>query len=291
MSCGSSCAKYWHRRWPAGARWRPRSAGRHRARRTRPMPGPPAFAPTTVLAVLDEAADIKTFRLARPEGCEFSAGQFLAVRVLIDGKPHVRCYSISSAPHTRGYLEISVRRQGLVSGTLHATLRAGSTLTINRPSGQFVYPQGDDRPARVDGGWHRHHAAAVDAAARGGRRSGAADHAFVFRARRTRRGVPQRAARAGRATSTSSRRDHAHAADRTDTVANGPPRRRDGAPVRAGAGRHDLLPVRAGTDDRGPAGRTRGTGRAGRPGALRAVRNGRGRVPGECGSAPGAGRW
>ncbi|MGE0862763.1 MAG: 2Fe-2S iron-sulfur cluster-binding protein [Vicinamibacterales bacterium] len=108
--------------------------------------GPPASAAAAVLAVLDEAADIKTFRLARPDGFEFSPGQFLAVRVQIDGKPHVRCYSISSAPHACGYLEISVRRQGLVSGMLHATVRAGSTLTINRPAGQFVYPQGDDRP-------------------------------------------------------------------------------------------------------------------------------------------------
>ncbi len=112
-----------------------------------------AFVPTTVLAVLDEAKDIKTFRLARPEGFEFSPGQFLAVRVQIDGKPHVRCYSISSAPHSRGYLEISVRRQGLVSGTLHATVRVGAALTINRPAGQFVYPTGDDRPlALIAGG-------------------------------------------------------------------------------------------------------------------------------------------
>jgi ferredoxin-NADP reductase len=116
-------------------------------------PGAPAFTATAVLAVLDEAADIKTFRLARPDGFEFSPGQFLAVRVQIDGKPHVRCYSVSSAPHVRGYLEISVRRQGLVSGTLHATVRAGSTLTINRAAGQFVYPKGDDRPlALIAGG-------------------------------------------------------------------------------------------------------------------------------------------
>ena len=106
----------------------------------------PSFTTTPVLAVLDEATDIKTFRLARPEGFEFLPGQFLAVRLLIEGKPHVRCYSISSAPHTRGYVEISVRRQGLVSKTLHASIRAGSTLTIIRPAGQFVYPSGDDRP-------------------------------------------------------------------------------------------------------------------------------------------------
>lgn len=116
-------------------------------------PAVPGFAATPVLAVLDEANEIKTLRLARPDGFEFTAGQFVAVRVQIDGKPHVRCYSISSAPHTRGYLEISVRKQGLVSGTLHATVRAGSSLTINRPAGQFVYPASDDRPiALIAGG-------------------------------------------------------------------------------------------------------------------------------------------
>lgn len=115
--------------------------------------GAPGFTPATVLAVLDEADEIKTLRLARPDGFDFTPGQFVAVKVHIDGKPHVRCYSISSAPHTRGYLEISVRRQGLVSGTLHATVRAGSSLTINRPAGQFIYPAGDDRPiALIAGG-------------------------------------------------------------------------------------------------------------------------------------------
>jgi ferredoxin-NADP reductase len=110
------------------------------------VPAPGGFTETSVLAVLDEATDIRTFRLARPPGFDFTAGQFVPVRVSIDGKPHVRCYSISSSPDARGYLEISVRRQGLVSTTLHATLRTGSRLLIGRPAGHFVYPGGDDRP-------------------------------------------------------------------------------------------------------------------------------------------------
>lgn len=111
------------------------------------------FFATSVLAVLDEATDIKTFRLARPPGYDFKPGQFVPVRVSIDGKPHVRCYSISSSPDSRGYFEISVRRQGLVSTTLHATLRTGSQLTIGPSAGQFVYPSGDDRPlALIAGG-------------------------------------------------------------------------------------------------------------------------------------------
>jgi glycine betaine catabolism B len=104
------------------------------------------FVAVPVLAVLEETEDIKTFRLARPEGFHFTPGQFLMVRVQVEGKHLVRCYSISSAPGVEGVLEISVKRQGLVSGTLHATLRPGSQLSIEGPRGGFVYPAGDDRP-------------------------------------------------------------------------------------------------------------------------------------------------
>lgn len=104
------------------------------------------FETTSVVAVLDEANDIKTFRLLRPHGFDFSAGQFVPLRVHVDGKPHVRCYSVSSSPETRGYLEISVRRQGVISTLLHARLRTGTSVVVGRPAGTFVYPGGDDRP-------------------------------------------------------------------------------------------------------------------------------------------------
>ncbi len=106
-----------------------------------------------VLAVFDETPEIRTIRMARPEGFEFQAGQFLTVQVQLDGRPATRCYSISSSPDARGYLEISVKRQGRVSGTLHSTVRPGSLLAIRPPAGAFVYPAGDDRPiVLVSGG-------------------------------------------------------------------------------------------------------------------------------------------
>ena len=109
-------------------------------------PAARAFTPAAVLAVIEESPTIRTFRLARPASFAFDAGQFLTVRVLVDGQAHVRCYSISSAPEATGYLEISVKRQGLVSGMLHATLRPGSQLLVKPPAGRFTYPAGDDRP-------------------------------------------------------------------------------------------------------------------------------------------------
>ncbi len=104
------------------------------------------FQPVPVLAVFDETPDIRTFRTARPPGFEVAPGQFLTVKVQVDGKPLVRCYSISSCPASAGYLEISVKRQGTVSGMLHSTVRPGSLLSVKRPNGRFTYPGGDDRP-------------------------------------------------------------------------------------------------------------------------------------------------
>jgi ferredoxin-NADP reductase len=125
-------------------------AGSQRAPARPPATG---FWSTPVLAVLDETSEIKTFRLARPEGFAFTAGQFVPVRIRVNGHPHVRCYSISSGPDTRGYIEISVRRHGLVSCTLHALLKPGSSVSLGRPAGRFVYPTDDDRPlALIAGG-------------------------------------------------------------------------------------------------------------------------------------------
>jgi ferredoxin-NADP reductase len=111
------------------------------------------FVAAPVLAVFDETSDIRTFRLGRPQGFDFRPGQFLTVRLQIEGRPVSRCYSIRSSPGSRGYLEISVKRQGLVSSTLHAAVRPGSLLSIRTPAGAFVYPDGDDRPlVLVSGG-------------------------------------------------------------------------------------------------------------------------------------------
>ncbi|MEQ1907983.1 MAG: iron-sulfur cluster-binding domain-containing protein [Vicinamibacterales bacterium] len=107
---------------------------------------PKGFVQVSVMAVFDETPDIKTFRLARPEGFNFTAGQFLTVRLRTDGREHVRCYSISSSPSASGYAEISVKRIGHVSSALHASLRPGSLLTVRAPAGSFLYPTDDERP-------------------------------------------------------------------------------------------------------------------------------------------------
>lgn len=112
----------------------------------RPAPASRGFVQTPILATFDESPDIKTIRMLRPEGFDFEAGQFVPVRLRVDGKEYVRCYSISSSPGASGFLEVSVKRQGVVSNALHATARPGAILSIKAPNGAFKYPAGDDRP-------------------------------------------------------------------------------------------------------------------------------------------------
>jgi ferredoxin-NADP reductase len=107
---------------------------------------PKGFVALPILAVHDETPTVKTIRLSRPAGFAFEAGQFVTVRVRVDGKEYARCYSISSAPDVRGYLEISVKRQGLVSNALHASVRPGGSLAVRAPAGAFRFPSADDRP-------------------------------------------------------------------------------------------------------------------------------------------------
>jgi ferredoxin-NADP reductase len=107
---------------------------------------PTGFVQAAVLATLDETPTVRTIRLARPDGFDFEPGQFVTARMRVDGAEYARCYSISSAPQARGYLEISVKRLGLVSNALHASIRPGASMFIKAPLGAFTYPAGDDRP-------------------------------------------------------------------------------------------------------------------------------------------------
>lgn len=121
------------------------------ATRSAPAAAPAAehrrgFVATPVLAVIDETADIKTFRFARPADFDFLPGQFVTLRINVDGKNVARCYSISSAPAASAHLDVSVKRLGVVSGALHATLRPGAVAMVHAPAGKFTYPSGDLRP-------------------------------------------------------------------------------------------------------------------------------------------------
>jgi len=101
------------------------------------------FAPLRIRRVVRETADAVSLVLDVPEhhseAFVYQAGQFLTLRLNLDGKELRRCYSMSSAP-LEDELRITVKRDpgGLVSNWLNDTAVEGAELHAAPPEGRFV---------------------------------------------------------------------------------------------------------------------------------------------------------
>jgi ferredoxin-NADP reductase len=95
-----------------------------------------------VEGVRSETPDIKTF-LVRPNRRfrGFQPGQFVPVRVVIDGVVNERYYSFTSLPATKT-VSFTVKRipGGRVSNWLHDNVFTGSTLELGEPGGEYLLP-------------------------------------------------------------------------------------------------------------------------------------------------------
>ena len=96
-------------------------------------------------SITDETHDVKTFRFVHPDGgplpFEHVAGQYLNLKLTIDGKRVNRSYTIASPPTRREYCEISVKKvpNGYGSKHLHETWREGDLIKIGAPAGKFYF--------------------------------------------------------------------------------------------------------------------------------------------------------
>ena len=138
-----------------------------------------AFVQVPILATFDETADIRTIRLARPEGFDFKAGQFLTVRdhggregagpLLLDQLgPGVRGLPRSLGQAAGHRVECPARDGAAGRDAVDQEAERRVQIPVRRRS--------SDRAA---GGRRRHHAADEHAAPRGRGRAGASGHAAV----------------------------------------------------------------------------------------------------------------
>ncbi|KRB87296.1 NO-inducible flavohemoprotein [Duganella sp. Root198D2] len=83
----------------------------------------------------------------------FTPGQYIGIRVVVDGQEQRRQYSLSAAPNGQTY-QISVKREegGKVSGFLHANLDEGDTVDLFPPTGAFTLAQGSRPIVLISGG-------------------------------------------------------------------------------------------------------------------------------------------
>nr|WP_298718175.1 NO-inducible flavohemoprotein [uncultured Steroidobacter sp.] len=92
-----------------------------------------------------ESEVITSFWLAAADGgplMDFTPGQYLGLRLAIDGTTVQRNYSLSDAPNGQTY-RISVKREpgGLVSNYLHDRVQPGFELDAFAPAGEFTLAQ------------------------------------------------------------------------------------------------------------------------------------------------------
>ena len=98
-----------------------------------------------IARIFEETHDVKTFRLVSPDGgplpFDHVAGQYLNLKLTIDGKRVNRSYTIASSPTRHAYCEISVKRvpDGYGSHHLHDTWREGQRIQVSAPAGKFVF--------------------------------------------------------------------------------------------------------------------------------------------------------
>lgn len=119
-------------------------------------PKTPFWSGELVIArIFDETHDVKTFRLAAPDGGPLpfthAAGQYLNLALDIQGKRVNRSYTIASSPTRQAYCEISVKRTpgGYASHNLHDTWREGQRVKVSAPAGKFVFAGGPTDARRV----------------------------------------------------------------------------------------------------------------------------------------------
>jgi glycine betaine catabolism B len=95
--------------------------------------------------VFVETPEVRTFRLVAPSGTtlpfQHLPGQFLTLRLNLDGRDVRRSYTIASSPTRTAYCELTIKReeQGYVSRHLHDVVREGETFHVSAPAGRFTF--------------------------------------------------------------------------------------------------------------------------------------------------------
>ncbi|MEL6251640.1 MAG: ferredoxin--NADP reductase [Bacteroidota bacterium] len=100
------------------------------------------FQKLAVKEIRKETAEAYTLVFPNPETENFSylPGQYLTLRIMIEGKEERRAYSLSSCPFTDEELAVSIKQveQGKVSNYLADKLEVGDEVEVMRPMGKFV---------------------------------------------------------------------------------------------------------------------------------------------------------
>jgi glycine betaine catabolism B len=114
--------------------------------------------PLKLAKIFHETDNVKTFRFVEPNGgsmpFDFSPGQYLNLKLSINGAPVARSYTIASSPSRRDYCEVTIKREtkGLASCYIHDTWKEGDLIELGAPAGKFTFTGIDSDEVVLIGG-------------------------------------------------------------------------------------------------------------------------------------------
>jgi len=103
----------------------------------------------SLLEALQDAGDVKSFRFTRPEGYDFLAGQFCALRLPEVGKKY---FSFSNSPTEEGYLQFTTRMSGSDYKNALGALAPGGGAVVSSAMGKFTWDPAHGKIAFLSGG-------------------------------------------------------------------------------------------------------------------------------------------
>ena len=107
---------------------------------------------TTIKEIIPRTHNVKSFRVARGDGFEFAAGQFMRVTVPVAEGEQTRSLSFSSSPAHSDYFEFTKKITDSGFSKKLDSLKAGDPVKIKGPMGRFTQRDGENRVAFLSGG-------------------------------------------------------------------------------------------------------------------------------------------
>lgn len=109
-----------------------------------------------IAATHQESRVIRSFILEPEDGgpvADYTPGQYIGVKLDIDGVPASRHYSLSDVPNGRSY-RLSIKREphGVASRFFHDQLAVGDVIELLPPAGELTLKDGDEPLLLISGG-------------------------------------------------------------------------------------------------------------------------------------------
>lgn len=105
-----------------------------------------------VLEVISRTPDVKSFRIARPEGSSYKPGQWLFVHLEINGREEKKPLSFSSSPTETGHIEFTKRITSSDFSKRLDSVIPGDTIKVKMPYGTFTFEGEFEKIALLSGG-------------------------------------------------------------------------------------------------------------------------------------------